>query len=116
MALVTGLETITATIASGASLSEATALGAKTLCGIAMPAAWDAAVLTFQVSADGTTWLEMQTTSAAVSYTAAASQYLAFDPAIWKGINLVKVRSGTLGAAVNQTLASAIGLVVKQVM
>jgi hypothetical protein len=96
--------TTTATITTGTSLSAAVALGNKQLVGIAMPAAWDTAALTFQVSVDGgTTFIEMQSTSAVVSYTAAASQYIAVDPAIWRGVNTLKVRSGTSGSAVNQT-------------
>jgi len=95
---------IPALIASGTSLSGAIALGDGTLCGIAMPAGWDAAALSFQVSVDGgTTWGEMQTITAAVSVTAAAGQYIALDPAIWRGLNLLKVRSGSLASAVNQT-------------
>jgi hypothetical protein len=109
-----GLETINALIASGTSLSAGIPLGAKVLHGIAMPAGWDAAALTFQVSADGgTTWLEMQSTTAAISYTAAASQYIAIDTALWRGINMIKVRSGTSGAAVNQNADRTLGLVVK---
>lgn len=117
MALVQGIETINATIAINTSLSAAVAIGAKTIVGIAMPAGWDTAAMTFQVSADGgTTWLEMQTTSGAVSYTVAASQYIAIDPAIWRGVNMVKVRSGTSGSPVTQTVARVIGLVVKSVI
>lgn len=95
--------TTSATITTGASLSAAVALGNKQLVGIAMPTTWDAAALTFQVSVDGTTFLEMQSTSAVVSYTAAASQYIAVDPTLWRGVNMVKVRSGTSGSAVNQS-------------
>ena len=114
--LTMNAEVINATIATGTSLSAEIALGAKQLVGIAMPAGWDAADLTFQVSVDGgTTFLEMQTTAAAVDYKAAASQYIAVDPAIWRGINLIKVRSGTSGAAVNQTADRVLGLVIKPV-
>lgn len=116
MSLPIGIEQISATIASGTSLSGAAALGAKTLVGIAMPAGWDAADLTFQVSADGgTTWLEMQSGSAAIDLKAAAGQYVAVDPALWRGVNMVKVRSGTSGAAVNQTADRVLSLIVRPV-
>lgn len=116
MALVQGIETISATIANGTSLSAQVNLGAKTLVGISMPATWSAAALSFQVSVDGgTTWLEMQTISAAVSVTAAADQYIALDPATWRGVNAIKVRSGTSGVPVNQAADRVIGLVVKPV-
>jgi hypothetical protein len=102
-------------IASGTSLSAAIALGQSTLVGIAMPAGWDAAALTFQVSVDGgTTFLEMQSASAVISYTAAASQYIAVDPTLWRGVNTIKVRSGTSGVAVNQTADRTLTLVTKQ--
>lgn len=91
------------TISNGTSLSPAVALGNKLLVGIAMPAGWDAADLTFQVSIDGSTWLELQTTSAAVDYKAAASQFISIDPNLWRGVNQIKVRSGTSGVPVNQT-------------
>jgi hypothetical protein len=108
---------IAATITSGTALSGAVPIGPKTLVGIAMPAGWDAAALTFQVSIDGgTTWLEMQSSSAVISYTAAANQYIAIDPAIWRGVTHLKVRSGTSGAPVNQTADRILNLMVKPVV
>jgi hypothetical protein len=55
MAEQIGLATTAVLISSGTALSAAVPLGAKQLVGIAMPAAWDAAALTFQVSVDGGT-------------------------------------------------------------
>jgi hypothetical protein len=93
-----------AKITSGTALSPEVDIGPRLLVGIAMPAGWDAAALTFQASFDGgTTWLEMQGASAVLTYNAAASQYIAVDPALWRGVSALKVRSGTLGAPVNQT-------------
>ena len=57
MAAQIGLETISVTIANGTSLSAAVNLGSGKLRGIALPAAWTAAVLSFQVSLDGTTFV-----------------------------------------------------------
>ena len=115
MALPINLEVITATIASGQSLSEAVPLGAKSLVGLAMPAAWDAASLTFQVSVDGgTTWFELvDMAGSAVAMGVAAGHFVQIDPTKWRGINHIKVRSGTAGAAVNQNADRAIGLVVR---
>jgi hypothetical protein len=110
-----GISQVPVTISSGSSLSAPVPLGEFVLTGIAMPAAWDAAGLTFQVSADGgTTWGEMQSTSAAVSYTAAAGQYIAIDPTFWRGINMIKVRSGTSGSPVNQTADRILTLVTRR--
>lgn len=110
-----GITPVSVTITNGTSLSPATALGDGVLTGIAMSAGWDAAALTFQVSADGgSTWGEMQSTSAVVSYTAAAGQYIAIDPTLWRGINMIKVRSGTSGSAVNQTADRILTLVTRR--
>ena len=113
MSLPIGLETLTVTIASGTSLSPALGIGAKTLVGIFMPAGWDAANLSFQMSADGSTFGDVHTTAAELTYTAAAGQYIAVDPALWRGINNLKVRSGTSGSTVNQTADRIITLVIK---
>lgn len=109
---------VIAKITSGAAVSAEIDLGDKTLLGIAMPAAWDAAHLTFQVSVDGgVSFQEMFTSAAAaVDITVAASQYFAIDPAMWRGVNCLKLRSGTLAVPVNQTADRLITLVTKPVM
>ncbi len=120
MGLTIGIDQITATILSGTAVttpSTGIALGAKTLVGIVMPSAWTAAAITFQVSADGgTTWSEMTTSAgAAVSYTVAAGQFIAIDPALWRGINLIIIRSGTSGSPVNQGADRVLTLITRQV-
>jgi hypothetical protein len=110
-----GITQIPVTITSGTSLSAAVPLGDSVLTGVAMPAGWDAAAITFQASADGgATWGELQSISAVVSVAAAAAQYIALDPAIWRGINMIKVRSGTSGSAVNQTADRIVTLVARR--
>lgn len=101
------------TIASGTALSAAVPIGDKVPVGIAMPSGWDAASLTFQVSADGgTTWNELYDSSGnAVSFTVAASRYIYMDPTVWIGINMIKIRSGTSGSPVNQTADRVLTLV-----
>ena len=105
-------------IAAGQSLSAACPLGALTLVGISMPAAWTAAALTFQVSPDGgTTWQELYDGAGnAITITAAAGQFVIplADPSyFWRGINMIKVRSGTAAVPVNQVAAAAINLVTR---
>jgi len=91
------------TITNGTSLSPQVDLGNKVLVGIAMPAAWTAADLTFQVSVDGgTTWLNLQNASAEVDYKAAASQFVGVDPTFLRGFPSIKVRSGTATTPVAQ--------------
>lgn len=117
MAHSINIDRIDVTIASGQSLSAEVDLGAKVLVGIAMPAGWDAATLTFQVSQDGgDTWLE-HTTSAgnAVSFTVDAGQYIAVDPTLWRGVNAVRLRSGTAVTPVNQSADRPLTLMTRMV-
>lgn len=110
---------VACTIAINASLSAEIDLGtSKVLCGIIMPAAWDAAGLTFQAAAaSGGTFANLYdqygTEKAMV---AAASRYIPLDdPGFWLGVRYLKVRSGTAASAVNQTAARTITLVTKPV-
>lgn len=102
-------------IANGASLSSAADFGTMgRLLALIMPATWDAATITFQVSDDGvnfqnlrddagneTTW----TVIAAANYGARMDMARVFSRWQW-----VKVRSGTSGAPVNQTAQRTITL------
>ena len=100
------------TVSNGTSLSPAISIGNGLLVGIAMSAGWDAASMTFQVSYDGgTTFQEMQSSSAAISFTVAANQFIAVDPTLWRGVNTLKVRSGTAATPVNQTADRIINLI-----
>jgi hypothetical protein len=98
------------TITSGQSLSAAVNLGGRILCGIYMPASWTAAGLTFQGSPDGTTYYNVQSDTAEITVTAAASVFLGLDPVRFFGINFLKVRSGTGGTPVNQGADRALTL------
>ena len=108
-----------ATITSGTSLSAALDL---TLLGgvpasIQMPAAWDAANLTFQVSADGTTfqnYFDSAGAGAEIVVGAAASRVIRLVPTDFWGIRFLKIRSGTSGLAVNQTADRALFLVYRE--
>jgi hypothetical protein len=98
------LDVLPALIANGQSLSGALNLGGLRLFGIAMPAAWTAANLTFQMSPDGgTTWVNVYDANGSeLAATAAASRYIAIDPANFASLSMIKVRSGTSGTPVNQ--------------
>jgi len=102
------LDPITATIASGQRLSGAVSIANKTLVGIVIPANWTTASLSFQASGDGGTTFgelldETATAKSVSSITGGAYTVIAVDPTKWRGITSLKVRSGTSGAAVNQT-------------
>jgi len=110
-----------ATIAAGASLSGPCALGALTLVGISMPAVWTTAPLTFQVSPDGgVTWQELYDGAGnEITVTAAAGQFVIplADPSyLWRGINMVQVRSGTAALPVNQAAGAVVNLVTRSEM
>ncbi len=101
------LSTVDVTIAHDGSLSGASAdLGSAGIARIIMPATWDAAVLTFQVSQDNSTWNNLYDANG-TEYTvqAAASRSIILPPADFVGIRYIKVRSGTAGSAVTQTSA-----------
>jgi hypothetical protein len=119
--LSVGITLNPASIGAGTSLSGPVALGALTLVGISMPSTWTAAVLTFQASPDGgTTWQELYDGSGnEVTITAAAGQFviLEADPSyMWRGVNMVQLRSGTSAAPVNQVAAAVVNLVTRAEM
>jgi len=119
--LSVGITLCPATIAAGAALSGPCALGALTLVGISMPATWTAAPLTFQVSPDGgTTWQELYDGAGnEITVTAAAGQFIILlaDPSyLWRGVNMVQVRSGTAAAPVNQPAGAMVNLVTRSEM
>lgn len=108
--LVTDVATIETIIADSATTSSEIDLGGKTLVGITFPAGIDGTALTFTVSpTSGGTFVGLITTAgAAVSYTYAASKYMAIDSALFNGVRYLKLVSGT-----SQTGASTITLHVK---
>ena len=107
------LETLTATIENGGSLSGAVDLGGRKLVAIDMPSSWTAASLTFQASPDGVTYDDLYDSATERSVTAAASRYLAFNIADWVSVRFLKIRSGTAGTPINQAAARTLTLVVQ---
>lgn len=100
-----------AAIAINASLSDAVDLGAMRLQRINMPAAWDAAGLTFQASVDGAAFLDLHDKGGEVSVPAAAGRSIVVDQAAFRGVRYLRVRSGTAAAPVAQLAARALTLV-----
>jgi len=91
------------TISNGTSLSEAENLRGYVPYGIEMPSVWTAADLTFQVSTDGTNWLNLYDDTGEYTLSAAASRAIGFPGAnVFTGFQYIKVRSGTSGTPVNQ--------------
>ena len=121
--------TSTATIASGASLSDAINLNSMApnslgqtpksglrLFGIVMPSSWTTANLSFQASIDGgTTYVDiMDATGTEYVVTAGTSRFIPVDPTPFSAISLLKVRSGTTGTPVNQSGTRTLTLVLRR--
>lgn len=100
-------------IANGTSLSGPVDLGEQKLIGIAMPAAWTAAGLSFQGSNDNVTYTDLVDAAGAVlARTVGASQF-----SLVSGLDLpryIKVRSGTLAVPVNQGADRTLQLTLEQ--
>lgn len=111
-----GVETTTVTIANGAALSDASDGKGKTLAGVQTPSAWTAAALSFEVSADGTTYVPLYDAGGEVYVPSAliatgAARGFALDPTLFMGWRYVKARSGLNGATVNQGAQRVITLI-----
>ncbi|CAB4126748.1 hypothetical protein UFOVP78_14 [uncultured Caudovirales phage] len=104
------------TILSGASiLTDGIDIHGTNLVGIIAPAAWTAAALTFQVSADNVAFYDLYDTAGAeVSIVVTAGKYLALPAAALSGLDYIKLRSGTAGAPVNQAADRAFTLISKR--
>lgn len=106
--------TFSATIVSGASLSGAIDVAGTTLISIQMPAAWTAANLTFQGSADGSTYADVYNDSGdEYSIPVSASRFVMLDQVQnrFRGMRYFKVRSGTSGTPVNQGADRVLSLI-----
>lgn len=112
---LTNIETVTVTIANGASLSDEADVGeGRVLVGILMPAAWTAASMTFQAGAvSGALGNLYDEYGTEVEYTVDASRYVAVDIPTFASARYVKVRSGTSGTPVNQAAERTITLVTR---
>jgi hypothetical protein len=108
------------TILNGTALSTASVdLCHEQLVGIIMPAAWDAAALTFQGGIDGSTWGNVFLATGELSFPSAdvsATNLLAFDWHLTPAIRFVKVRSGVSATPVNQTADRVLTLLTRDMV
>jgi hypothetical protein len=110
-----------ATIPNGTAVSNGFQLHDHNSIILTTPAAWTAAVLTFDVSLDGVTWYPLYDDAAAevsiASATIGASRAIAAATILNKvlGATWVRLRSGAAGAPVNQGAARAFGVILKSV-
>lgn len=116
------------TIASGSSLTSAVRIGGGVdqagnttpdsfhLFAIIFPSAWTAANATFQISADGTTFVDLYDADGTETIAQAdASRAVHLDPAIFSAVPYLKIRSGTSGTPVNQAADRVLTLVLRDV-
>lgn len=111
-------EQFPAAIALGAALSAQVDIGGYTLVGIMVPSTWTTAAITFQGSPDGgTTWGEVTDITGVpievTSLTGGTAYFVALDPAKFRGLRSLKVRSGTVGAPVAQISAVSLMLLTR---
>lgn len=106
---------LSTTIANGASLSSPITLDRRPILSVLIPAGWDDADMTFQVSMDGITYYELvDEDGAAVTLAVAASKMVRLTNLDqWAGYNYLKMRSGTSGTPVTQSGAVTIYLTVR---
>ena len=124
IALVSALSV---TIANGESVSGAASLERRNLVGLVVPTGWTAAGIGFMVSYDGgTTYVQLNIVDhsaapagldefeiLAADVPTGEAIYIALDPTMFLGVTHAKVKSQTAGAAVNQTGAKTLSLVVR---
>lgn len=98
------------TIGAAANLSGAIDVRDSVVAALVMPAAWDAAAITFAVSdrLDGTYVPLYDDFGTEVSVTVSTSRQVALDTNKFLGVRFLKVRSGTAASAVNQGAAADI--------
>jgi len=107
--------TITATIPSGASVSNTIDCNSRSVLGFVAPAAWTSAALNIEASVDGTSWVTViyDSVGAAIgswsSLTAGAGYSVDLNGLLpWQ---FIRLRSGTSTVPVNQGAARAFTII-----
>jgi len=107
-----GTTTHNVNIAAGQSVGASAALAGRTPLRLIVGANWTAADITIQTSLDGVTWADLyDSTGAVYTIKAAASRAIILPVSDLIGINHLRLRSGTPGAAINQAAAATLTLV-----
>ena len=100
---------LAATIANGASLSDAVTLNGKQVAVIEMPAAWTPAVITFTASVDGTNYFNVHDNDGSeVCVVVDVTRRVHVDLSILSQQKYIKLRSGTSTTVVAQGAARTI--------
>lgn len=100
-----------AVIANGQQESGAISTAGLSLCGILMPATFTGTALTFEACATASgTFLPVYNAAGALSYTVAASRFIAIDPKDFQGIQFLKIKSGSSEGGVRTLVCSMKGI------
>jgi hypothetical protein len=92
------------TILAGDSLSGVIDLQLERLHRVDMPAAWDAASLSFAVASQaGAAFLSLYQEGTEYAVAAGPNRSIVVDQAVFLGVRFLKIRSGVNGAPVPQT-------------
>lgn len=106
---------LTTTISIGENLSTPVNLGTGLLVGLIVPANWTNAPITFQTSADGTTFTDLfdgSTERALAADSIVPGRTIALPYSDWFQSVALRIRSGATDNPVNQSAARTIQLVV----
>lgn len=105
------------TIASGASVSDALDMGAHSLLGVILPAAWTDAALTIEVSTDNATWIGLAYDDTGsqcnVIASPAVSSAYALSALGLMPYRYIRLRSGTTATPVNQGAGRVITVITR---
>jgi len=108
------LITRTVTILDGASLSDEITIEDSVLVAIQTDSGWDLAAISFQARSGGNALGDLKFEGSELTANAiAALDYVTLTPGKFAGVQFLKLRSGTSGAAVNQTGDSVITLTLR---
>jgi hypothetical protein len=106
-----GRDTVTATILADNSISGDVVIGSSGVQSISIPAEWTAAPLTFQAALFGSSeWRELTIDGNKLTIPARPGQMPQINPALWLGIDRLRIRSGTIDSPVAQASDVTIGL------
>lgn len=101
-------------IPNGTALTPGCDLYGTNLTAVLMPSVWTAAVLTFLISVDGTTWVSLYNADGTEYVVqAGASQCITLSPDDFDAFRFVQVRSGTSASPVNQGADRQLTLIVR---
>ena len=109
-----GYEVLTATIGSGASVSNAINVAGLLVTNLLVPATWTTANLTLQTSDDDSTYYNVYDEYGSEQAATVATTSCDINLTHWLlGRKYLKVRSGTAATPVNQAGTRSVGVVVK---